>query len=61
VLDHLDTHWPDALAPARPADRATADDAAHRLPGVAVAGAWVAGTGLAAVVGQARGALTSTD
>ncbi|GAA4846839.1 protoporphyrinogen oxidase [Luteimicrobium xylanilyticum] len=60
VLDHLDTHWPDALAPARPADRATADDAAHRLPGLAVVGAWVAGTGLAAVVGQARAAVEGT-
>jgi len=58
VVDHLDTHWPDALAPARPADRTTADDAAHRLPGVAVVGAWVAGTGLAAVVEQAQAAVT---
>jgi oxygen-dependent protoporphyrinogen oxidase len=57
VLGHLDTHWPHALAPARPADRALADDAGHRLPGLAVVGAWVAGTGLAAVVGQARGAV----
>ncbi len=59
VVDHLDTHWPAALAPARPADRATADDAAHRLPRVAVVGAWVAGTGLAAVVEQARSAIAS--
>ncbi|MGC5165744.1 protoporphyrinogen/coproporphyrinogen oxidase [Luteimicrobium sp. DT211] len=59
VLDHLDTHWPDALAPARPADRSLADDAAHRLPGLTVVGSWVAGTGLAAVVGQARDAVTA--
>ena len=59
VLDHLDTHWPDALAPARPADRTKADDAARRLPGVAVVGAWVAGTGLAAVVEQARAAVSA--
>lgn len=54
VLAHATTHWPDALVPARPEDRAPLAALLTRLPGLAVTGGWVAGTGLAAVVGHAR-------
>jgi oxygen-dependent protoporphyrinogen oxidase len=56
------TRWPGAIVPARPGHR----DAVTRLrtalgavPGLAVTGSWVAGTGLAAVVADARAAAAS--
>jgi oxygen-dependent protoporphyrinogen oxidase len=56
VIDHVDTHWPDALAPARQDDRAAVPAALAATSGLTVVGGWIAGTGLAAVVGQARAA-----
>ncbi|PJI93683.1 protoporphyrinogen/coproporphyrinogen oxidase [Luteimicrobium subarcticum] len=58
VVGHLGTHWPDALAPAVSFDRERAEAAQAAAPGLTVVGGWVAGTGLAAVVGHARAAVT---
>ncbi|SDB90469.1 oxygen-dependent protoporphyrinogen oxidase [Sanguibacter gelidistatuariae] len=62
ILSSLVTAWDDALAPPTPASRervarllADVDALADRgLPGLTVTGAWVAGTGLAAVVPHAQ-------
>ncbi|WP_066460571.1 protoporphyrinogen/coproporphyrinogen oxidase [Sanguibacter suarezii] len=62
VLSSLVTAWDDALAPPTPASRTRTarlledvDGLAPRgLPGLTVTGAWVAGTGLAAVVPHAQ-------
>ena len=62
VLSSLVTSWDDALAPPTPASRertarllADVDGLPARgLPGLTVTGAWVAGTGLAAVVPHAQ-------
>ncbi len=57
VLDAVVTHWADALPPATPAMRDVARQVAQRvanLPGLAVTGAWMSGTGLAATVPHAQ-------
>lgn len=57
VRDVLHQRWDGALPPPTPAYRAavTAYEAAVRaVPGLDVTGGWVAGTGLAAIVGHAR-------
>lgn len=61
VLDSLLVRWDGTLPPVTPAYRARTDrllaqveDLGRTQPGLRVAGAWVAGTGIAAVVSQAR-------
>lgn len=69
VLSSAVTRWDDALSPPTPAHRArtsrlVSDVAALRAsgaPGLSVTGAWVAGTGLAAVVPHAQAAARSLD
>ncbi|GAB3158671.1 protoporphyrinogen oxidase [Myceligenerans halotolerans] len=59
VRDFMTQHWDGALPPPTPAYRAQVReflDAAERVPGLAVTGGWVAGTGLAAIVAHARAA-----
>lgn len=59
VLASLVTRWDDALPPPTPAHRERVgrlQEEVRALPGLAVTGAWVAGTGLAAVVPHARAA-----
>lgn len=57
VIAHMMVHWDGTLPPVTPAFRARTaalvDDVAAR-PGLALTGAWVAGTGIAAVVEHAR-------
>lgn len=57
VIAHMMVHWDGTLPPVTPAFRARTaalvDDVAAR-PGLALTGAWVAGTGIAAVVSHAR-------
>jgi len=53
------TEWPDALPQPLPGQRAlalAARDELRRLPGIDVAGGWIAGSGLAAVVADAESA-----
>lgn len=60
VRDHLRQRWDGALPPPTPAYRAdvTALSAAvGQIPGLAVTGGWVAGTGLAAIVAHAQAAV----
>jgi len=60
VRDHLLQRWDGALPPPTPAYRAdvTALSAAvGQVPGLAVTGGWVAGTGLAAIVAHAQAAV----
>ncbi|MBO0609736.1 protoporphyrinogen/coproporphyrinogen oxidase [Myceligenerans salitolerans] len=60
VRDVLTQRWDGALPPPTPAYRARVReflDAAGQVPGLAVTGGWVAGTGLAAVVAHARAAV----
>ena len=61
VLDSLLVRWDGTLPPVTPAYRARTgrllaqvEDLGQTQPGLRVAGAWVAGTGIAAVVSQAR-------
>jgi oxygen-dependent protoporphyrinogen oxidase len=57
VLDHLAQRWEGALPPPTPAYRAAVTGltgAVGHTPGLAVTGGWVAGTGLAAIVGHAQ-------
>ncbi|WPF82179.1 FAD-dependent oxidoreductase [Sanguibacter sp. 4.1] len=69
VLSSAVTRWDDALSPPTPAHRArtsrlVSDVAAlgsSGAPGLSVTGAWVAGTGLAAVVPHAQAAARSLD
>ncbi|MBE1877998.1 FAD-dependent oxidoreductase [Myceligenerans sp. TRM 65318] len=59
VRDVVTQRWDGALPPPTPAYRARVReflDAAERVPGLAVTGGWVAGTGLAATVAHARAA-----
>ncbi|MFP3715114.1 protoporphyrinogen/coproporphyrinogen oxidase [Puerhibacterium sp. TATVAM-FAB25] len=60
VRDHLVQRWDGSLPPPTPAYRAALGDfvaAVGTAPGLAVAGGWVAGTGLASIVGHATGAV----
>jgi oxygen-dependent protoporphyrinogen oxidase len=60
VRDHLLQRWDGALPPPTPAYRAQVaafTAAVGRTPGLAATGGWVAGTGLAAIVGHARAAV----
>ncbi|WP_166851379.1 NAD(P)/FAD-dependent oxidoreductase [Isoptericola sp. BMS4] len=60
VRDHLLQRWDGALPPPTPAYRAQVAGfaaAVERTPGLAVTGGWVAGTGLAAIVGHAQAAV----
>lgn len=69
VLSSAVTRWDDALSPPTPAHRArtsrlvsdVAALSASGAPGLSVTGAWVAGTGLAAVVPHAQAAARSLD
>lgn len=57
VLAHSLVHWDGTLPPFTPAHRARADRLAEDVaghPGLAVTGAWVAGSGIAAVVSHSR-------
>ncbi|WP_265522689.1 protoporphyrinogen/coproporphyrinogen oxidase [Oerskovia flava] len=57
VLDHLSTRWNGSLPPPTPAYRREVAAFVERVgatPGLGVAGGWVAGTGLAAIVGHAQ-------
>jgi oxygen-dependent protoporphyrinogen oxidase len=57
VVDSAVTPWRGALPFARPGHRARVEavqEAVAKVPGLRVCGSWVAGTGLAAVVAQAR-------
>lgn len=57
VRDVMTQHWDGALPPPTPAYRERVRaflDAAEHVPGLAVTGGWVAGTGLAAIVAHAR-------
>ncbi|GAB4086937.1 protoporphyrinogen oxidase [Myceligenerans cantabricum] len=59
VREIMTQHWDGALPPPAPAYRARVRDfldAADGVPGLAVTGGWVAGTGLAAIVAHARAA-----
>ncbi len=61
VVGAARTLWPGGMPPAGPAQRqwsAVVADAATTVPGLAVTGAWVAGTGLAAVVAHSRATAT---
>jgi oxygen-dependent protoporphyrinogen oxidase len=56
------TEWPDALPQPPPGQRAlalAAPDDLRKQPGIDVAGAWIAGSGLAAVVADAELAVTA--
>ncbi len=56
VRDHLVQRWDGSLPPPTPAYRAALGDflaAVQAAPGLAVVGGWVAGTGLASIVGHA--------
>jgi oxygen-dependent protoporphyrinogen oxidase len=56
VRDHLVQRWDGSLPPPTPAYRAALGDflgAVRATPGLAVVGGWVAGTGLASIVGHA--------
>ncbi|GAA4716494.1 protoporphyrinogen oxidase [Isoptericola chiayiensis] len=60
VVDHLVQRWDGALPPPTPAyraDVAALSAAVGRTPGLATTGGWVAGTGLAAIVGHAQAAV----
>jgi oxygen-dependent protoporphyrinogen oxidase len=64
VRDFLTQHWDGSLPPPTPAYRARVRDfldAADGVPGLAVTGGWVAGTGLAAIVPHARAAAARLD
>ena len=57
VLDHSLVQWTGSLPPATPQYRrevATLESHVARCPGLSVTGAWVAGSGVAAVVAHAR-------
>lgn len=57
VRDSLHQHWDGALPPPTPAYRAAVkefEQAVLAEPGVDATGGWIAGTGLAAIVGHAR-------
>lgn len=57
VRDVLHQHWDGALPPPTPAYRATIKQFEQALlaePGIDATGGWIAGTGLAAIVGHAR-------
>ena len=56
VVGHAVVHFPNSLPPQTPAHRVRVDDLTQRLavtPGLAITGAWFAGSGLAAVVAHA--------
>ncbi|WP_129782760.1 protoporphyrinogen/coproporphyrinogen oxidase [Promicromonospora panici] len=58
VRDVLHQRWDGSLPPPTPAYRAAIkqfEDAVRAEPGLDVTGGWIAGTGLAAIVGHARG------
>ncbi|GIJ00021.1 oxygen-dependent protoporphyrinogen oxidase [Sediminihabitans luteus] len=60
VEAHLSTRWDGTLPPPTPDYRRAVADVAARadaVPGLALTGGWVAGTGLAAVVGHASAAV----
>jgi len=62
VRDHLLQRWDGALPPPTPAYRAEVGSfaaAVGHTPGLAVTGGWVAGTGLAAIVGHAQAAVAA--
>ena len=57
VLGHVVTRWDGALPPPTPAYRREVEAFVRRVdavPGLAVTGGWIAGTGLAAVVAHAQ-------
>ncbi|MFD6139985.1 protoporphyrinogen/coproporphyrinogen oxidase [Promicromonospora sp. NPDC060271] len=57
VLDSLHQRWDGALPPPTPAYRAAVKEFEHAVlaePGLDATGGWIAGTGLAAIVGHAR-------
>ena len=57
VADHLLARWNGTLPPLPPEYRARVrvlEEQVRRLGGVALTGAWVAGTGIASVVTHAR-------
>lgn len=57
VLGHVVTRWNGALPPPTPAYRrevAALVDRVDAVPGLAVTGGWIAGTGLASIVGHAQ-------
>ncbi|MCB7135668.1 protoporphyrinogen/coproporphyrinogen oxidase [Cellulosimicrobium marinum] len=57
VLGHVTTRWDGALPPPTPAYRrevAAFADRVAEVPGLGVTGGWIAGTGLAAIVGHAQ-------
>ena len=59
VVDHMLVRWDGTLPPVTPAHRERTIHLEEQLapvPGLEVTGAWVAGTGIAAVVGHARAA-----
>lgn len=59
VIDHMLARWDETLAPMTPAHRervSLLEAQAGGAGGLAVTGAWVAGSGVAAVVAHARGA-----
>ena len=59
VIDHMLVRWDGTLPPVTPAHRERTIHLEEQLapvPGLEVTGAWVAGTGIAAVVGHARAA-----
>lgn len=59
VIDHMLVRWDGTLPPVTPAHRERTTHLEEQLapvPGLEVTGAWVAGTGIAAVVGHARAA-----
>ncbi len=59
VVDHMLVRWDGTLPPVTPAHRERTTRLEERLAlvsGLEVTGAWVAGTGIAAVVGHARAA-----
>ena len=59
VVDHMLVRWDGTLPPVTPAHRERTTHLEEQLapvPGLEVTGAWVAGTGIAAVVGHARAA-----
>jgi protoporphyrinogen/coproporphyrinogen III oxidase len=62
VRDHLLQRWDGSLPPPTPAYRAQVAafaDAVGQTPGLAVTGGWIAGTGLAAIVEHAQGAVAA--
>ncbi|CPU67484.1 protoporphyrinogen oxidase [Mycobacteroides abscessus] len=57
VLGHVVTRWNGALPPPTPAFRREVAAFVARVdavPGLAVTGGWIAGTGLASIVGHAQ-------